>query len=406
MLRGEDVLVRGNRIVAIGRGITVPQGARVIDGRGKYLLPGLADMHTHSDTAADMAVYLANGVTTVLNMGDASFAFIAKTMPAINDGDLPGPYIYAGFKIDGSQRYAHFMVRTPTEAREAVDLAKANGYSFIKVYNDLSAPAFYAIIDQARKDHLAVVGHGVTAVGVEKQLQAGQLMIAHTEEYLYTYFFHGNDFTAKTSDIPRAIAFTKKYHGFVTADIQTYATITRQFGHPDVVRGFLRSNQIKYLPPQNRLGWMHSHYQDRKVDLRANLKFLELFTRALTNAGVPMITGTDAPPTPGMFPGYSLHDDLEKLHSIGLTPYQALVDATRTPGELLERAQPGSIPFGTVTVGSRADLLLVEENPLVNLRTLRKPLGVMTRGAWYDRSHLDALLDRVASDYQRANALP
>lgn len=151
---------------------------------------------------------------------------------------------------------------------------------------------------------------------------------------------------------------------------------------------------------------MHSHYQDRKVDLRANLKFLELFTRALTNAGVPMITGTDAPPTPGMFPGYSLHDDLEKLHSIGRTPYQALVDATRTPGELLERAQPGSIPFGTVTVGSRADLLLVEENPLVNLRTLRKPLGVMTRGAWYDRSHLDALLDRVASDYQRANALP
>ncbi|HEY3644928.1 MAG TPA: amidohydrolase, partial [Gammaproteobacteria bacterium] len=123
VLRGQMVLVQDGRITAIGSKLAVPAGAQVIDGHGTaYLSPGLADMHTHADTSEDMQVYLANGVTTVLNMGEASNEFNAQVRPAVNAGKLPGPHIYAGFLVDGTQEYGHFIVTTPAEARALVGL--------------------------------------------------------------------------------------------------------------------------------------------------------------------------------------------------------------------------------------------------------------------------------------------
>ena len=411
VLRDQTVVVDGNRIVAVGSAIEPPAQAVIIDGGGTaYLSPGLADMHTHADSARDMALYLANGVTTVLNMGEASNEFLAQVRPAIERGDKPGPHIHAAFLVDGSPRYGHFTVTTADEARAIVRLAKTNGYEFIKVYNNLSPTTFRALVDEGRRRGLPIVGHGVTAVGIERQLDAGQLMVAHAEEFLYTYLLQPRaghpDPLPDEARIPGAIAAVLRNKAFVTADLDTYETIARQWGKPAVVEQFLRMDEVRYLSPDRRLSWRHAGYADRNGNLDDNVAFLRRFTKAMSDAGVALVAGTDAPTIPGLVPGWSLHDDLAALEQAGLSRYQVLATATRTPGLLLHRAAPTAIESGTVETGRRADLLLSGSNPLEDLATLRRPLGVMVDGRWHDATTLRRMLEGVAADYAAAASPP
>lgn len=402
------VLVEEGKIVAIGRRLGIPKSAHMVDGHGAFLSPGLSDMHTHSDTSEDMKVYLANGVTSVLDMGGASAGFMDQIRPGVNDGKIPGPHVYAAFRVDGSPQYNNFIVATPDEARAIVRIAKTNGYKFIKVYNDLSPACFQALIDEGRIQHTPVVGHGVTAVGLRRQLAAGQVMVAHTEEFLYTVFYDPNHIpetgAPDPAQIPGVIDFVLRDKTFVTADLNTYATIARQWGQPEVVAAFLRMPEVRYLSPRDRILWAREDYKTRKGSLAAKLAFLRRFTKAMSDAGVPLIAGTDAPPTPGLVPGFSLHDDLDALENAGLSPYQALSTATRTAGQFIRRSLPAEELFGTVAPGSRADLILSTGNPLRDLSTLRKPLGVMADGKWYSASELHALLRDVAAEYDTAFA--
>lgn len=409
VLRHRTVLVRNGRIEAIGASLSVPKDARIVDGHGRaYLSPGLADMHTHSDTAADMKVYLANGVTSVLQMGEASNEFIARIKPAINAGKKPGPHVYAAFLVDGSPRYGHFTVTRAEEARWLVRLAKTNGYEFIKVYNNLAPETFAALIEEGRAQGLPVIGHGVTRVGLERQLDAGQLMVAHTEEFLYTFFTRpdepASDAAPDPQRIPAAIALIQRDHAFVTADIHTYATIARQWGRPDAVADLLRRPEVRYVSPDRRIDWRGDNYAQRAGSIDAKLAFLQRFTKTMSDADVALVAGTDAPTIPGLVPGFSLHDDLHALEQAGLSRYRVLAAATRAPGEMIRRAIPSGDAFGTVARGNRADLLLLEANPLDDLATLRQPLGVMANGKWYSRADLQALLDGVADEYARAAA--
>lgn len=404
VLRKQTVLVEDGKIEAIGPSLPVPAGAQVIDGRGSaYLSPGLADMHVHADTRRDMALYLANGVTTILNMGEASSEFVDLTIPAINAGRIPGPHVYLGFLVDGTPELGHFVIRTPAEARALVGLAKTNGYQFIKVYNNLSPECFHALVEEGRRLGLPVIGHGVRKVGLERQLDAGQVMVAHLEEFLYTTFAHPGAGPPDPALIPHAIDFIKRDHAFVTADLNTYVTITRQWGRPDVVQGFLEAPETRYLSPDRRLSWRKSGYDTHKGDLTPNLEFLKRFAKALSDAGVPLITGTDSPFVPGLAPGWSLHQDLAALEADGLSRYQVLAAATRTPGEFISRTLKDGAPFGVVEPGARADLILSETNPLDDLATLRRPLGVMANGRWYARADLQGLLDQIAKDYDGAS---
>jgi hypothetical protein len=405
ILPDQTVLIENGVIKAIGPSIAIPKGSKVIDCHGtEFLSPGLADMHVHSDTSRDMAVFLANGVTSVLNMGDARSQFMTRTRPAVNRGDLPGPHVYAAFMIDGSPEYGEFFVTNPSEARAVVHLAKTNGYDFIKVYVDLSPECFEALAEEGRAEGIPIVGHGVSSIGLERQIAAGQMLVAHTEEYFYTVFTKPGskltDATPSTDQIPAAIAFTKHYGAFVTADLNTYATIARQWGKPAIVQDSLRKPEVRYLDPDNRIGWDNSRYQGKTGDLSSRVEFLKIFTKALSDAGVPLVTGTDSPPIPGLVPGFSLHEDLLALHEAGLTNYQVLSAATRTPGEFIRRAHPDSEPFGTIAAGNRADLILTDSNPLEDLSILKKPVGVMARGHWYTASDLRKLLDDVAQQYE------
>lgn len=408
VLRDQTVLVEKGRIAFIGRGIAIPEGAEVIEGDGRFLSPGLADMHSHSDTREDLKVYLANGVTTILNMGGASAGFMDSIRPGANRGALPGPHVYAAFRVDGSPQYNNFFVTTPDEARAIVRIAKTNGYDFIKVYNDLSPECFEALIEEGKALHVPIVGHGVTAVGLRKQLDAGQVMVAHTEEFLYTVFYGPGDIpeagAPDPSKIPGAINFVLRDKAFVTADLNTYATIARQWGKPAVAAAYLHSPDVRYLGPSDRILWAREDYKKRRGSLDARAAFLQRFTKAMSDAGVPLIAGTDAPSIPGLVAGFSLHDDLKALTEAGLTPYQALATATRTPGEFIRQSLGEQVPFGTVTVGARADLVLSQENPLANLATLRRPIGVMAAGRWYSAKELSGLLQSVATEYGRASS--
>jgi len=411
VLRDMTVLVRDGRIDAIARALPIPAGTRVIDGRGTaFLSPGLSDLHVHSDTRQDLAIYLANGVTRIVNMGDARPGFVARVRPRANRGEIPGPQIDAAFVVDGSPRYAHLFVETPEQARAIVGLAKTNGYRFIKVYNDLSADAFAALAQEARRQGLAVVGHGVTAVGLERQIEAGQALVAHAEEFLYTVFREpGSESDALPSpeQVARTAAWLRRRGTYVTADLNTYATIAAQWGKPDVLASYLHDPHARFLVPEWRMQWQGSGYAKRTgPGIDATRRFLAGFIKTLSDAGVPLVMGTDAPTIPGLVPGYAVHDNLDALHEAGLSNYQALSTATRQPGAFFRQFVRDSEPFGTLEVGHRADLILSVGNPLEDLSVLRQPQGVMVAGRWFPADELRDMRETVAREYAGSVAPP
>lgn len=403
VLLDQTVLVRDGRITAVGEGLPVPAGAQVIDGYGRrWLSPGLADMHTHAETRGDLAVYLANGVTTVLNMGGARPNLVDSIIPAVQRGDLPGPHVYTSLMVDGTPDYNGLVIKTPAQARAVVELAAANRYDFIKAYVGLTPAVFGALADTGRQYNLPLVGHGVTAVRLERQLAQGQVMVAHLEEFFYTYFTPAGaqetDAPPDEARIPQAVALVRQYGAAVTADVVTFKTIAEQIGRPEMLARYLAAPEAAYVTPADRQAWRRSSYGSKSVKLAAKLAFERKLVKAMADGGVQLLSGTDAPSIPGLVPGYSLHDNLAELERSQLTRYQALSTATRAPGEFIARTKGGT-PFGQVRTGYRADLLLSEQNPLDGLSTLRKPVGVMAEGRWYDSGALDLLRVKTRASY-------
>ena len=399
-LAGVDTRALTRRIRTGG----APNGVIAHSASGEFDVPLLLDMAKSWPGLEGMD--LANGVTTVLNMGGASSDFVDQVVPAINAGRRPGPHIYLALRVDSTPDYGQLVVTSPAQARAVVGLARTNGYDFIKVYNNLAPDVFEAFIEEGRREGVPVVGHGVTRVGIERQLAAGQLMVAHLEEYLYTVFFPPDaDVGTRAPDdlqIAAAVAFTRRSGAFVTADLGTYATIAGLWGHPEATAGYRGDPDLAYLDPAMRIAWRRSGYEERSGDLGARLRFLGRFARALLDAGVPLIAGTDAPTITGDYPGSSLRTDLYALHDAGFSAFQALSTATRTPGVFIARAKPGAVCFGVVAIGCRADLLLLRGNPLVDLHALEARAGVMVGGAWHSEAQLDAMLAAVARTYREA----
>ena len=401
VLAHQTVVVRTDTISEMGaaRRVKVPPEALRIEGHGTaYLLPGLADMHTHVMRPEDLLPYTANGVTTILHMGGAPADFVDQIQRSIDGGEVVGPRVFFAFMIDGSPALGQMYVRTPEQARAAVLLAKANGYVFMKVYNGLTPEEFAALVDEGHKQGLPVIGHGVRAVGLPTALFQGQVMVAHAEEFYYTAFAH--HVPTDPALVRAVVEDTYRSGAYVTPNLSTFSTIARQWGKPQVIKEFLRDPRVRFLSPDERMDWSDSHYVHNDGDISQILRFLESFTKALAERGVPLLTGTDSPVIPGMLPGYSIHEDLQSLLAAGLTPFQALAAATRVPGEFIGRYVPGAAAFGQIKPGERADLLLVSDNPLQSLETLQRPIGVMSGGRWRTRAQLEALLAEQKSRYE------
>jgi hypothetical protein len=403
VLTGRDVLVDRGRIVAIAEtGTLAASAAAVVEGQGRFLMPGLIDMHVHlpTDSAGQesmLEVLAANGVTTVLNLrGTPAHLRLRET---VERGDVVGPTVYTSGPYISN---APFFSPSPEEAAAAVREQKKAGYDVIKIHGDFSRDAYRSVIRAARRARLKVVGHAPRNIGMDPIFEERQDALAHVEEFIYAYYRFGRNergVPADADSLTRSVAARTRAAGVqVIANLTAYHGIWKQ---AEDVRPLLARPEMAYVPAAIRDDWQ----PDRNTYVRRFggsprpfeewYGLLRKLVAALDGADVPLMAGTDTP-IPCVVPGFSLHDEVQDLVAAGLTPYRALRAATIAPARFLD--ENGA--FGTVGESKRADLILVERNPLEDVRAVARPAGVMLRGRWLDRKALDARLAAVA-EYAR-----
>lgn len=395
----QTVIIRDGRVesVAPAKSATIPANATVIESRGKYLMPGLTDFHVHVRAESELLSYLAYGVTTVVNLRGSELHLAMRER--IRRGELLGPTIYtSGPLVDGDPpiwRNSRMLV-DPQLAAGAVEEHLRAGYNLIKIYNNLSPDALTALTAAAKARGIAVVGHVPRnpdrSTALQRALKAGVAMIAHSEEYFFTHFAGASDAAMKKSSPPEPD--TKLIPEVARTTQQAAVYVTPNLSFPMMTLRQLRNLQTVYSDPEFRFLdssvqrlWENSN-PTRRPDLepflareRVKYRFLRRLTRGFRDAGVLLLLGTDAS-APGMFPGKSAHQELQELVSAGLTPYQAFAAATRNAGEFVAAHVAGAEKFGTVSPGARADLILLQKNPLQNVAVVEKLEGVMVRGRW------------------------
>jgi hypothetical protein len=396
VLSNQTVLVSNNKIESIAPSETtaVPNGYFIIDAKGGYLMPGLADMHTHIWYKEDLLPYVANGITTVLNMGSPSI--ILQFRSQSNKKEIIAPSIFASGFVDGPDSRGWYA-RNTAEAEEAVLEIKSGGWDFIKVYNSIPLDAYNALMAKAKTENISVIGHGVRAPGMQGILMAGQVMIAHAEEYLYTYFNN----TLDESRISEAVRITKESGAYVTPNLCTYETISKQWGNSSAQQQLLAAAEMKYVSPKWKGNfWKQFDFSSRGGNIDAQYVLLKKLTKSFYDGGVPLLLGSDTPYVIGQANGFAIHDDIRNLVEIGLTPYQALAIGTRNAGEFVNKYVPTSKPVGLIKKGYKADLLLLQTNPLTDVQALKNRIGVMINGRWLSEKKLKEEMESLAKSYQ------
>ena len=417
VLRDQTVTLRAGRIVAIGPSARakVSAGVRRIDGRGKFLMPGLVDAHVHLEndrllrlftenpeipagtvrTQDILLPYVANGVLQVIDLSATSETVGQRD--EVESGRLVGPHIALAAMIDGTDPMLPIgltrVAATPSDGRQAVRDAAVEGYEIIKVYSKLDLPTFTAIVDEARILHMPVVGHipqrgkGLT----EKFFQPGFGMVAHAEE-----FAQQTDVPVE-ADIPRYVEMAKKNRTWLTGTLSLDERIIEEALDPEILR---HRPELSFLsPPLYAMVMKHNSYvANGNAEFVAYVRSIVAFNRklvpAFAAAGIPVLAGTDAP-VPGLVPGFALHDELEVMARYGLTNKQVLEGATRLPAEWLGVAEDR----GVVAVGKRADLLLLDADPLVNVANTRKIASVIVGGHFLSSQELDRQMKALAEHY-------
>ena len=356
VLPGRTVLVRGDRIVAVGRDVEVPEGTPRVDGKGLYLMPGLADMHVHNWYEEEHVLFLANGVTTIRNLwGNGTHLRWRREIEA---GERLGPALHtAGDILDGEEPIweGSVVVTTGDKAREVVASHKARGYDALKVYNKLPRSAYIPLVEAAQEAGLRVEGHVPYEIGIEGVLVMGQDSIEHLDGY-------------PLKDEARLVELAAKTHAWNCVTLVVYRKLV-PFEEADKLRA---RPEMRYVPPRLLATW------DPRKDFRLKNFTAETFdwlrrsdllrlkaTKILHEATGRILLGTDCG-NPFVVAGWSAHEELKLLVAAGLTPYEALVCATRNPA-----AYVGS-DSGVVAEGKRADLLLLEANPLEDVASAAK----------------------------------
>ena len=408
------VIVTGDRITRVGpRASTpVPDGARLIDGSGKYLMPGLADMHVHLEYTEDpaiLAMFLANGVTTVRNMDGRPF--IVEWKKRIASGALLGPAIHtAGPLLDGDPplRPDNTVVRSASDARAAVLAQHAAGYDFIKVYTNLSTDAYRAVLSTARERGLKVAGHVPRTVAWDEALTGGQDTFEHLSDYddvleaddspskgRYTWF---KRFLAMPLDAAKLAAVARRQSQSSTWTVPTLVQADREIARPAQVQTWLAGPEASLIPAEARAFWRQQVArstgrmgdEDWAVIAKGSANRLAV-VRALHKAGVHLLAGTDTP-NPFVVPGFSLPEELTNLTRAGLTPLEALATSTREAAVFLGQSDE----WGSVEAGKRSDLVLLDSNPLEDIANVRAISGVMVRGRWLPAADLKGALKTLA----------
>jgi len=418
---GMTVLIAGERISAVGKAgeVAVPEKARVLDGAGKFLIPGLWDMHVHWNDAPYLPLFTANGITGVrLMWGQTRHLEWRREIAA---GHLTGPrLLIAGTIVDGPKPYwpGSIAASTAEDGREAVRQTALAGYDFVKVYNSLPREVYFAIADEAKKRNIPFAGHVPNAVGVAEASDAGQKSVEHLTGMLLAVSSQEAEVRAEfraaarmpsgaereaaqrrtaqrmlaTYDADRAAALYAKLKANGTWQVPTF-TVLRLDGSPQELAGDAR---LKFVPPWVRTMWLNDRRFSAQVSPETLAHQRNVFQRRLElvgqmhRAGVGILAGSDAL-NPYCFPGFGLHDELEWLVKAGLSPMSALQAATRNPAQYLGRLPDA----GTVEAGKLADLVLLDADPLQDIRNTRAIAAVVANGKLHSREALARMLADV-----------
>jgi imidazolonepropionase-like amidohydrolase len=412
------VIVTGDRIEQVGtkRHVKIPKDGKIIDATGKYMIPGLWDMHVHTffgdwvpgGKEVTLPLFIANGVTGVRDMGSDLEPILAAAKE-IDQHRLLGPrMVIAGPMLDGpkTQFPASIAIATPEDGRRAVDMLKSRGVDFIKIQSYVPRDAYFAIADECKKQKITFVGHVPDSIRGSEASNAGQKSFEHL-----IGIFEGSS-TAEDELLkgPKGPGrFLETYDASKEASLiqllaknQTWQCPTLYWERGqwlvDVI-DVTKDPNAKYAP----LFWREKSWprftagiiKDLDTDpVPVRQKFVEHeldIVRKLNQAGVPFLAGTDCPAGVDMLPGFSLHLELQRFIAAGFTPLQALQTATINPAKFLDRQND----FGTVEAGKFADLVLLDANPLDDIRNTQKIAGVVAGGRYFSRAGLDRILSEV-----------
>jgi imidazolonepropionase-like amidohydrolase len=412
------VIIRDGRIVALGKSAAVqpPAAATAVDGSGKYLIPGLWDMHVHEvfgdwlprDEKVVPPLFVANGVTGVRDMG-GDLDVLKVWRAQIAAGRLLGPrMIIAGPMLDGPvPRFpSSAPVANAADGRRVVDELKAQGVDFIKIQSLIPRDGYFAAAEEAKKIGIVFVGHVPDAVRASEASNAGQKSIEH-----FTGIFEGCStiedqlikgpkglgLNVKTYDPVRAQALIALMAKNQTWQVPTLVWERGQWLVDDI--DLSHDPLIKYAPRSWKEHTWPMFVSDIEKDmdtdpLPVRKKFVQMeldMTLAMFRAGVPFMAGTDTAAGVHIFPGFSLHQELVLFQQAGLTPMQALQTATLNPAKFMGR----TADLGTVEKGKLADLVLLDADPLDDIANTQRIRGVVLAGRYFDRAALDRMLRGV-----------
>ena len=392
LLRDQTVIVRNGLIERVGpRASTpVPRGVRHVDGHGKYLFPGLTDAHVHTlNTNGDLLLDLINGVTTIREMD--GFPWLLHMRDAARANRLLAPTSYvAGQILNGAPMgwYA-IVIKTPEQARQIVHEQKAAGYDYIKIHNFMPLPLYDAIATAAREEHIRLIGHIPHQVSVAHALEMGQYAFEH-----FKGFYLDTNLTMSPEP------WLEEIKGANVWICPTLVTWMASFSVEETKK-FIDSPDAQYVSLRSRRAWPQAVTERDAQAMGTVWQLAQPIFKQLLPVTDRFIAGTDSGGGyPNSIRGFALHDEVETFESLGMPTAEAL--RTVTVNSAIALGDPAA--FGTIEPGKRADLLLVDHNPLETVRNLRAPRGVMLRGIWLDHVALDGIRNELKTIYARAGA--
>jgi len=428
----QTVLIESTKITVIGPSdeIVIPENITCIDGTGAYLMPGLADMHVHTREdwldkrwpVSPLILYLANGVTTIRDFGPSSqdISYPFQWRDEINAGTLDGPTIYTSGLRPGHPS------TLDQEPQSIVMGNYARGVDFLKIYSYISRDDFHEVMSIAKQLGMYTAGHIPFPVGLNGVIAEGMNEIAHIEELDWEFVeFNRDTILAWQEWLPYLIEsiykqedislgfnqglFSSKYGDLLStmtnniraANIAVCTTIivddiiVQKLFDPG---GFLSRPEVQYLPQEYlnafNQGTEKHQRQFQGIEELATYKYDldKMLLDKLHIGGVLLLLSTDSGiGEMGVVPGFSLHDELRILTENGFTPYEAIATGTVNASKVVEKMK-GSSDFGTIEIGRRADLILVNKNPLDNVANIKDMKGVMANGRWYSKETLDKMI--------------
>lgn len=423
---GMTVIVAGARISAVGRTgkIKIPKDAEIIDAAGKYLIPGLWDMHVHTLTNNSyewiFPMLIAHGVTGVRELGN-NMPFEQRNIfrQEILEGRRVGPRLGSATAkiLDGPETsipQVSTVVTTPDQARQLVRTYKQQGADFIKPYNLLSREVYLAIMDEAKRQKIPVAGHIPFSMSAAEVSDLGQISLEHVQIGIFVACSRDEaNLRREWQELIKSgqrgaglMIMAKAVATYNEQKAQSFFALLRRNGtsvcptsivfRPVELIGdestLLSDSRMKYIPDVSRRRWREAFQQrtnivvtpaERKARSDLRLKIVG----AMQRAGVRLLAGADAP-NPYTFPGFSLHEELELFVEAGLTPLEALRTATLNPAEFLGKEKT----LGTIEKGKFADLVLLDANPLEDIKNTKRIAAVVANGKYLPRSELDKLL--------------